>query len=501
MKKINLILACAAGMAVLASCQKELIEGEQIKGTPVENLVATASIPQVKVSFTQDGTTGNLKGNWEVGDVIFGLKGDSVPVEFSVAQVDATTGVATLTQTTDVAFSNGDEIHVIYCKGKTSTDLNEGTLAIDFSSQSKENLPVVMLADATVSEGAVNFQFTNAVSIIGIEDPDYSVSDDRAITKLVLSGHEIVSSAKVVPEEGVLTLKNDVPSNFIEYTLSTDEYENEGGTVTFKNPIYLAVPSCKIERATFVDAKRYIKSYLIDKVAAASKYYKIAEKTFESISLPTSSGVKTGGVTWAKMNIGATTASGTGNGAYGDIFQWTNPELYYSAKTNSTITFKSEFSGGFTDYEGHSYYSTSGYTKYNGKDGKTQQDPVDDIVMLMFPGSGWKTPSEADWQSLIDAVSNKTITSSFASSRVTFKDEAENSFNILRQKTGAKETAYSETGKLWTSTIYPNANSDNYNEAKQVSIANTTGTLSIGHNYRTRGLEIRPVRESASSAE
>lgn len=491
MKKINLILACAAGMAVLASCQKELIEGEQIKGTPVENLVATASIPQVKVSFTQDGTTGNLKGSWEVGDVIFGLKGDSVPVEFSVAQVDATTGVATLAQTTDAAFSNGDAVHVIYCKGKTSTDLKDGTLAIDFSSQSKENLPVVMLADATVSEGAVNFQFTNAVSIIGIEDPDYSVNDDRAIAKLILSGHEIVSSAKVMLENGALTLKNDVPSNFITYNLSEEEYENDGSSVSFNNPIYIAVPPCKIERATFVDAKRYIKSYLIDKTAAASKYYKIAEKTFESIELPKSSEVKVGNATWATKNLGASSSTSTG-----DLYQWSGTELIYSEKSTSAITPKPEFEGGFIAHIGYCYWDGEKYTKYAEASSTNPLllDPVDDIVQLKYPGSGWKIPTLNDVTAFNDEITAKTITGVEDPAKVWTFTKGDKSVVIRRVKDGANGTGITEQYLYWTSTCTGVTN------AKAIQMG-SKGTMGNTTKSRHLGLPIRPVRESSSSAE
>ena len=497
MKKINLILACAAGMAVLASCQKELIEGEQIKGTPVENLVATASIPQVKVSFTQDGTTGNLKGSWEVGDVIFGLKGDSVPVEFSVAEVDATTGVATLTQTTDVAFSNGDEIHVIYCKGKTSTDLKDGTLAIDFSSQSKENLPIVMLADATVSEGAVNFQFTNAVSIIGISKPSIKgdLTDGRGVPTLVLSGNEIVSSATVALEEGKFVLNGDVPSKFISVALDQNDLDaTSSDAATFKNPIYVAVPPCTIERATFVDGKRYIRSYLIDKTAAASKFYSIAEKDFTSISLPTAADLKVGNLTWAKINFGATKTSGTSVDAWGSLYMWGAVDLIYSEITASGFTIKSEYNteAGF-DGANHPYYDdvAKKYTKYIEDDGKTVLDPVDDIVQLTYPGSGWCIPTVDDVQAMIDDIAARSLTCSITSGYVTVKDADGKTLSFIRAKNGAKGLAYEDTGKYFTSSV-----TDITNTNVKCLTLSSKGAISTSSTYRVRGLPIRPVRHA-----
>lgn len=495
MKKINLILACAAGMAVLASCQKELIEGEQVGfGTPIENVTFTASLPSTKVALAEDSTSGNLKGSWEVGDVIFGLKGEDVPVEFSVTEVDATTGVATLAQITNLAFSNGDALHAIYCKGKTSADLNDGVLAVDFSSQSLGNNPLVMTSDVTVSSNNVEFNFSNAVSIIGIEDPDYSVNDDRAISKLVLSGHEIVSSAKVMLENGALTLKNDVPSNFITYNLSEEEYENDGSSVSFNNPIYIAVPPCKIERATFVDAKRYIKSYLIDKTAAASKFYSIKQKEFSSITLPAAADSKIGNLTWAKINFGATNTSGTDVAAWGSLYMWGAVDLIYSEITKSSFTIKPEYDAtvGF-DGANHPYYDSAKkkYTKYNKADGKTVLDPVDDIVQLTYPGSGWCIPTVEDVQAMIDDINDRGLTCVIESNYAKVKDGTKGLISFLRSKNGAKEKGYSETGKYFTSSV---TDLDNVN-VKCMTLS-SSGVIGISSTYRTRGLPIRPVRHA-----
>ncbi len=493
MKKIAIIFSAAACALVLSSCQKELIEGEQGGfGTPIENVTFTASLPSTKVALAEDSTSGNLKGSWEVGDVIFGLKGEDVPVEFSVTEVDATTGVATLAQITNLAFSNGDALHAIYCKGKTSADLNDGVLAVDFSSQSLGNNPLVMTSDVTVSSNNVEFNFSNAVSIIGIEDPDYSVNDDRAISKLVLSGHEIVSSAKVMLENGALTLKNDVPSNFITYNLSEEEYENDGSSVSFNNPIYIAVPPCKIERATFVDAKRYIQSYLIDKTAAASKYYKIAEKDFESITLPTSSGVKTGGVTWATKNLGASSATATG-----ELYQWSGTELIYSEKTTSTITPKPEFEGGFIQHIGYCYWDGEKYTKYAEASSTNPLllDPVDDIVQLKYPGSGWKIPTLNDVTAFNDEISAGIITWSNEENKNNFIfTKGDDSVVIRRVKDGANGTGITEQYLYWTSTCQGVTN------AKAIQMG-SKGTMGNTTKSRHLGLPIRPVRESSSSAE
>lgn len=492
MKKIEILFGAAFCALALASCQKELLEGAQAGiGTPVENVTFTASLPSTKVALEVDEKSGNLKGKWEMTDIIFGLKNDSEPIEFTVASIDEK-GVATLALNTATTLSTGDVLHVIYCSGKTASDLKDGALAVDFSSQSLGNNPLVMTCDVTVSGNTVEFNFSNAVSIISIEDPDYSVNDDRAISKLVLSGHEIVSSAKVMLENGALTLKNDVPSNFITYNLSEEEYENDGSSVSFNNPIYIAVPPCKIERATFVDAKRYIKSYLIDKTAAASKYYKIAEKTFESIELPKSSEVKVGNATWATKNLGASSATSTG-----DLYQWSGTELIYSAKTTSAITAKPEFEGGFIQHTGYCYWDGVKYTKYTEASSTNPLllDPVDDIVQLKYPGSGWRIPTLDDVTAFNNEITDGTISKAEDKDKKLWTfTKGNNSVGIRRVKDGAEGLEITQQYLYWTSTTTGITN------AKSIQMG-SKGTMGDTTKSRHLGLPIRPVRESASSAD
>lgn len=489
MKKISIILAAAVLVAAAASCAKEEIPAASER-TLCENLVATATIPATKVSLSEDSTTRNIKGSWEVNDILFGFVEGGANVSFSVSAVDATSGVATLQQITNVGLYNGDKLHLIFATGKTASDLVDGSLAMDFSSQTPDVIPVLMTADATIASNAVTFNFKNAVSILGLENATASLkADGRTLDKLVLSGHEIVSAGVVSLVGGSLAFTADAPSNFIEKDLSGFTFDDiDGSNSKIPGPIYVTLPAGKVERLTIVDSKRYIRAYELNKTAEPGKFYSIKDKTLESISLPTAAEGKPGGITWAKYNLGGSSVT-----SFGDLYQWAATEKIYTEKTNSAFTFKPGFEDGFTGHAGYFYYDGSKYTKYTAEDGKAVLDPVDDIVQLTYPGSGWKIPSMDDVQAVMNAIEAHEVTVNFASNVTTWTVVSDNkTVQIGRQKSGAKDTGYSETGKYWTSNVSTDPEKKNIAQNFQFS---SSGVLSTKSNiYRSQALPIRPVR-------
>ena len=495
MKKISIILAAAVLVSAAASCAKEELPAASEK-TLCENLVATATIPATKVSLSEDSSTHNIKGTWEVNDVVFGFVEGGANVSFCVSAVDATSGVATLQQTTNVSLYNGDKLHLIYATGKTASDLVDGALSMDFSTQTPDVVPVLMTADATIASNAVTFNFKNAVSILSIADITSSMkADGRTMKKLVLSGHEIISAGAVSLVDGALSFTADAPSKFIEKDLTGFSFDDIDGTNSkIPGPIYVTLPAGKVERLTVVDSKGYIRSLLLNQTAVAGKHYSIKGKTLESITLPTAAKAKPAGLTFADRNLGATTNSGTGIGARGDIYQWAGTELIYTDLTTSPITFKPTWSDtGFKAHEGTIYYNGSKYTKYCKADGKRTLDPVDDIVQLTYPGSGWMIPSEDDINAVLEAITAGTVKVSFGSKRTTWTVD-DQTMTILRDKIESDGTTLSITGKYWTSTVY--ADADNIFNRAVCFQFNSSGVLSTATgNYRGTGLSILPIKK------
>lgn len=111
--------------------------------------------------------------------------------------------------------------------------------------------------------------------------------------------------------------------------------------------------------------------------------------------------VEIGGVQWAKMNIGAETETD-----YGLYFQWGDISGYTASQVGS-----GEGQKAFTwaDYKYNPSGDGSTMTKYNETDGKTVLDASDDAAIANW-GSDWRIPTQAEFQSLINATTNAWVT-------------------------------------------------------------------------------------------
>jgi hypothetical protein len=101
------------------------------------------------------------------------------------------------------------------------------------------------------------------------------------------------------------------------------------------------------------------------------------------------------GLLWATRNVGATTPEG-----YGDYFAWgeTQPKDTYNW---STYRYATGDSNGLTKYCNKSSDGYNGFT-----DNLTTLLPEDDAAMANW-GDGWRMPTQAEFQELID---NTTVT-------------------------------------------------------------------------------------------
>ena len=122
-------------------------------------------------------------------------------------------------------------------------------------------------------------------------------------------------------------------------------------------------------------------------------YYKVAGAyKYVDLGLPSR-------LLWADRNIGA--ASPEDGGLY---FQWGDISGY-TAEQVGTADGQKEFSSAFTDYKfyngkGTDYQQGSGFTKYNGSDGKTVLDPEDDAAHVLM-GDNWRLPTHEELYELV----------------------------------------------------------------------------------------------------
>lgn len=496
-----LALACAA-----ISCQKEVVQNEKDlsgDGAPMLNAVALGH-PQTKAVYEEDGSK-NFCGTWSVDDVIFGFKDDGTTFEFKVESVDSKTGAAALAQKGSTTFMAGDKLHAIYSPGKTSADIADSRLAVDFSSQSyKEPVQTLLLCDATVTEGpSVKFSFSNAVSVVGLVAPIMpgTVSGERAVVRVTLSGHEIVSSGEVSLVGGKLTFTGNAPSNFIVKTVN-NPVTTQGSNLTIGDPVYVVVPAGKVSKLSVaVNNGKYFE-YTIDKTAGVGKYYRIANKTLAEMKVPVATGIAAGGVEWSKNNLGADVS---GTGAQGDLYRWSDSGIIYTGKTSSTITGDAGHAGGFIDYLGEIYCSSVGkdganstYTKYN--ESGLVLDPVDDIVQLTYPGSGWRMPTVEEFIALDALKDDPDYKKEKSGDKLKYSLKSDEGKNVVlrgNQPCGTGGTkAQVNQGKYWTSSSTNQTGKPYAAQYFQVvtSGGKATGAVKNSIAKRCLGYSVRPVK-------
>lgn len=464
------------------SCAKETASPASDQ---ISNIVITASIDQEKVSFSESGTTHALKGIWEVGDQILAMVDGADPISLEVSSVNPETGVATLSTT--ASLEDGDKVYGIYCPGAKLSDIKDGELPLDFSFQAADEVPALMVATATVESKSLSLAFSNCLSIIGIISPNINIkTDGRTMTRVIASGHEIVSSGKVVVKEGTAVFEPGQPDNFIAKSVVGIELVTvDDSHATFADPIYIAVPASKVEKITMLDSKSYIRAYVVNKTATAGKYARIYQKEFTMITTPTAA-LKVGNINWADKNLGAETAKTSSTNTWGDLYRWSDGGVIYTERTKTGVTFDVNHSEGYTSYSGEIYYDGKVYTKYTSADNKNVLDPVDDIVQLSYPGTGWRMPTVGDFNAL-----NEYGNQNYGSSGwVKIGPNAE--LYIPRTYVSNKGTAFAAKGRYWTSSIDLTGNKPTFFEVG-------TAALTTGAQYRYYGFSIRPVKTSKAN--
>lgn len=242
MKKINILLFAAFSVSSLLSCSDDLgIETEVNKGPEVVatgKLLVTGTInkdPETRVSFADGGTS--ITPSWEVGDQVFGFYGDNT-LTYEVASINGE-GVANFSLVNGTEPADGITVHMIYAPAKSASDLSEGQLAIDLSTQdgtlaSMKN-HAIMCATATVDGSSLSLQFENQVAIVGVKQFT-GLKASTTYTSATFSAYG--PTAKVSVVDGELKLVTDRTYGTITATGSFASDESGNTTET----IYFAVP-------------------------------------------------------------------------------------------------------------------------------------------------------------------------------------------------------------------------------------------------------------------
>ena len=506
MKRLIYIVALLMLTFAVDSCQKDIAQNEDVSGEASLMLKATAlGQPVTKASYYEENGSKDFCGKWERGDVIFGFKDDGTGFDFKVESVDSETGTAMLLQVGNTTFKVGDKLHAVYFPGKTSADIAGGKLTADFSRQScEEPLRTLLLCDAIVTEGpSVEFSFSNAASVVGLVAPvlQGTISEGKSVVRVVMSGHEIVSSGEVSLVGDKLTFTGNAPSDFIVKTVKTP-VTAQGSANTVEEPIYVVIPAGKISKLSVAVNNGKLFEYAIDKTAEMGKYYRIADRTLTEMVLPVSTKVEAGGVEWSKNNLGADV---NGSGGAGNLYRWSDTGIIYEKVTSSTVTGDATHSQGFIDYLGEIYCSSVGtgkinstYTKYN--EPGLVLDPVDDIVQLTYPGSGWRMPTVDEFTALAALKDNPAYMMEVVDAKLKYSLAADKDKNVVLRgdqpcSTGGT-VAKTNQGIYWTSSSTNNSEKPFAAQYFQVIISNKKATGETKNSIKKRclGYSIRPVK-------
>ena len=193
---------------------------------------------------------------------------------------------------------------------------------------------------------------------------------------------------------------------------------------------------------------------------------------------------------WATCNVGASSPE-----EYGDYFAWGETEPYYSSL--DPLTWKEGKENGcvWASYTKLSDGASSPtFSKYNSTDGKTTLEPADDAATVNW-GLGWSTPTEAEYQELLDNCSwswkdnynNTSVNGYLFTSQINGKQIF---FPAAGGYSGADNGSTGTNGFYWTASIY---NSD-FSNVNDLNFGNTYNPY-VNYPYtRFCGFPVRPVK-------
>ena len=162
--------------------------------------------------------------------------------------------------------------------------------------------------------------------------------------------------------------------------------------------------------------------------------------------------VEIGGVKWATKNVGALTVTD-----YGQYFSWGGVNGFTADQVSGTCHSKA-FS--WTNYElGNGGSSAADMTKYNSTDGKTVLESSDDAATVNM-GSGWRMPTETEFNAL-SAATNNTWVTNYEGSGVAgrlFTDKTDSSKVLFFPAAGYCNNGsvrnVGSNGNYWSSSLY-----------------------------------------------
>ena len=187
------------------------------------------------------------------------------------------------------------------------------------------------------------------------------------------------------------------------------------------------------------------------------------------------------GTLWATCNVGATTPEG-----YGDYFAWgeTTPKDTYNW---STYQYCNGSYNTLTKYCTDSGYGYNGFT-----DNLTTLLPEDDAATANW-GSGWRMPTQEEWQELLDNTTDTWTKQNGVNGRL-FTASNGNSLFLPAAGNRWDDELYNagSYGFYWSSSL----NTDYPYDAWGLDFNSGYAHVDGDYDGRSNGFSVRPVREN-----
>ncbi len=198
--------------------------------------------------------------------------------------------------------------------------------------------------------------------------------------------------------------------------------------------------------------------------------------TYVDLGLPS-------GTLWAACNVGATTPEG-----YGDYFAWgeTQTKDYYDWNNYKYANGTSWSDPQLTKYCNNSDFGYNGFT-----DNLTVLQPSDDAATANW-GSGWRMPTDAQWQELIQNTTNTWTTQNGVNGRLF---TASNGNSLFLPAAGCRwDSELYDAGPygLYWSRSLPTLDIPIY----ACHLYFSSDDCDVNYYYRDHGVSVRPVREN-----
>ena len=196
----------------------------------------------------------------------------------------------------------------------------------------------------------------------------------------------------------------------------------------------------------------------------------------------------TSGNLWATCNVGATNPQD-----YGDYFAWGETETYYSSL--NPLAWKEGKENGYTLANYTKLSDGAGISKYNNSDGKTTLEPIDDAATANW-GYDWSTPTEADYQELINNCTwhweNNYNSTNVNGYLVTSRKNGNQIFlPAAGGYDGNGNGSIGTNGFYWTASIY----GIYFDSANDLNFGKTYSPYVNYSYFRYMGFPVRPVKK------